>query len=600
MRPVAIRKLLLAIRNACMRVPRPVAPSILVIVTAAVIVDRMYHLHAESVALGASISLIALSYSLIAIDREVRVRRAAEAALKKLNDELDDRVEERTTALARVSMRYMATLDTMLAGCQLIGHDFRYIYVNDAVLRHGRRGRDELIGHTMMECYPGIEHTPMFGVLRRCMEERVPSNIENEFAHADGTTSFFELSMQPVPEGVFIVSIDVTERKSAELNAQRQLARLQSLRAIDMSILSSTDLRLTLKTVLDEALARLQASGAYVQLFNADTLMLELVASIGDCEAARTQCFVRVGDGVSGRAGMERRTVVQEGSDTAADGENKVGEPGIATTLCATPLIAKARLIGVLNVSVRGPFVPEPDWIEFLETIAGQAAMAIDSGRLFEELQRTNLDLHLAYDTTIEGWSRALDLRDKETEGHTRRVTELTVRLARLAGMSESDLVDVKRGALLHDIGKMGVPDHILLKPGPLTDDEWVVMRKHPMFARDLLRGIEYLHSALDIPYCHHEKWDGTGYPRGLKGDDIPLAARLFAVVDVWDALRSDRPYRKGWCESDVLAHIRKVAGTHFDPGVVDLFLRMMTDRAHRAKAGAGPESESALVFTDS
>ncbi len=600
MRPVAIRKLLLAIRNACTRVPRPVAPSILVIVAAAVIIDRVYHLHAASVALGASISLIALSYSLIAIDREVRVRREAEGALKKLNDELDDRVEERTAALARVSMRYMSTLDTMLAGCQLIGHDFRYIYVNDAVLRHGRRGRDELIGRTMMECYPGIENTPMFGVLRRCMEERIPSNIENEFAHADGTTSFFELSMQPVPEGVFIVSIDVTERKSAELNAQRQLARLQSLRAIDMSILSSTDLRLTLKTVLDEALVRLQACGAYVQLFDEDTLMLEAVASIGDCDAARPQFLVRIGDGVSGRAGMERRTVVPGTGEAGAGVRNEAGESGDTTVLCATPLISKARLIGVLNVSVRGPFVPDPDWIEFLETIAGQAAMAIDSGKLFEELQRKNMDLHLAYDTTIEGWSRALDLRDKETEGHTRRVTELTVRLARLAGVSESDVVNIRRGALLHDIGKMGVPDPILLKPGPLTDDEWVVMRKHPTFARDLLKDIDYLRPALDIPYCHHEKWDGTGYPRGLHGDDIPLAARLFAVVDVWDALRSDRPYRKGWCENDVLAHIRKSSGTHFDPRVVDLFLRMMTASPGDSGAGTGPEAESALVSTDS
>ena len=149
-----------------------------------------------------------------------------------------------------------------------------------------------------------------------------------------------------------------------------------------------------------------------------------------------------------------------------------------------------------------------------------------------------------AYDTTIEGWSRALNLRDKETEGHTRRVTEMTLTLARRFGFTEEDLLHLRRGALLHDIGKMGVPDNILLKPEPLTEEEWIIMRKHPQYAYDLLKPIAFLGSALDIPYCHHEKWDGTGYPRGLRGEEIPLAARLFAVVDVWDALTSDRPYR--------------------------------------------------------
>jgi PAS domain S-box-containing protein len=190
-----------------------------------------------------------------------------------------------------------------------------------------------------------------------------------------------------------------------------------------------------------------------------------------------------------------------------------------------------------------------------------------------EALNRANQSLRLAYDQTIEGWSRALDLRDKETEGHSRRVTELTLHLARLAGLSEAELLDVRRGALLHDIGKMGVPDEILLKPDKLTDDEWVQMRKHPEYAYMLLSPIEYLRSATDIPYCHHEKWDGTGYPRGLKGEQIPLAARLFAVADIWDAVRSDRPYRKGWSTEQATEHIRSLAGTHLDPQAVEYFL---------------------------
>lgn len=191
------------------------------------------------------------------------------------------------------------------------------------------------------------------------------------------------------------------------------------------------------------------------------------------------------------------------------------------------------------------------------------------------ELEAANDELALAYDTTLEGWSRALDLRDKETEGHTQRVAELTVRLARALGVHEAELVHIRRGALLHDIGKMGIPDGVLLKPGPLSSEEWEIMRKHPVYAYELLAPISYLSPILDIPYYHHEKWDGSGYPRGLRGEQIPLAVRIFAVVDVWDALRSDRPYRDAWPKDQALQYIKEQAGRHFDPQVVDMFLRI-------------------------
>ena len=192
-----------------------------------------------------------------------------------------------------------------------------------------------------------------------------------------------------------------------------------------------------------------------------------------------------------------------------------------------------------------------------------------------EELAESNRKLRAAYDATIEGWSRALDLRDHETEGHSRRVTEMTLILARSFGLSDDDLLDIERGALLHDIGKMGVPDNILLKPGPLTDDEWAVMRKHPQYAFDMLQPIAFLSHALDIPYCHHEKWDGTGYPRGIRDEQIPFAARLFAVADVWDALVSDRPYRRGWPIHKVREHFMTLSGTHFDPAVVTQLIKL-------------------------
>jgi putative nucleotidyltransferase with HDIG domain len=242
----------------------------------------------------------------------------------------------------------------------------------------------------------------------------------------------------------------------------------------------------------------------------------------------------------------------------------------------ATPLIAKGRVEGVLEIFHRTRLEPAGEWLDFLETLAGQAAIALDNAGMFYSLQRSNVDLALAYDDTLTGWSRALDLRDKETEGHSQRVTEMTVRLARRMGVDDSEIVHIRRGALLHDIGKMAIPDSILHKPGSLSGDEWEIMKKHPVYAYEMLSPIAFLKPALDIPYCHHEKWDGSGYPRGLKGEQIPLAARVFAVVDVWDALRSDRPYRKARPREMVYAYVREQSGKHFDPRVVEAFVELM------------------------
>lgn len=191
-----------------------------------------------------------------------------------------------------------------------------------------------------------------------------------------------------------------------------------------------------------------------------------------------------------------------------------------------------------------------------------------------DRLARMNEELRAAYQQTIEGWSQALDLRDHETTGHTRRVTEMTMRLARLVGVEEAAIEHIQRGAILHDIGKMGIPDAILLKPGPLTEEEWKIMRMHPVYAYEWLSTIDFLRPALDIPYCHHEHWDGSGYPRGLRGEQIPLAARLFTIVDVWDALRSDRPYRHALPEREAIAYLQSQEGVLFDPELAAVFIK--------------------------
>jgi len=240
------------------------------------------------------------------------------------------------------------------------------------------------------------------------------------------------------------------------------------------------------------------------------------------------------------------------------------------------PLIAKGEIKGVLEIFQRTSLKPNPEWRYFVGILAGQAAIAIDSSLTYSNLQRSNMELGFTYDRTLEGWARALDMRDKETEGHSVRVAEMTLQLARVLAVGDVELEQIRRGALLHDMGKIAIPDSILLKTGPLTVEEWDVMRTHPTRAYELFAPIPYLQVALEIPYCHHEKWDGSGYPRGLKGEGIPLAARIFAVVDVYDALMSDRPYRKAWSEMQVLEHILAESGTHFDPQVVKAFIVIM------------------------
>ena len=240
------------------------------------------------------------------------------------------------------------------------------------------------------------------------------------------------------------------------------------------------------------------------------------------------------------------------------------------------PLIAKGRVLGVLEIFHRSTLRPNADWLNFLNMIAGQAAIAIDSAMMFRELQRSNVELSMAYDATIEGLSRALDLRDKETEEHTRRVSDATVRLAAQLGVGDSNLVHIRRGAILHDIGKVAIPDRILFKPGPLAEDEWKIMRRHPGIAVDLLSSVSYLAPALEIPHWHHEKWDGTGYPDRLRGEAIPYSARVFALVDVYDALTSNRPYRSAWSQQETLHYIEGESGKHFDPMIVPKFLRFM------------------------
>jgi response regulator RpfG family c-di-GMP phosphodiesterase len=369
----------------------------------------------------------------------------------------------------------------------------------------------------------------------------------------------------------------------------RRLRHLQALQAIDRVMIASLDRTVILNVLLEQVTAQLAVDAAGVLLFDPQLHALKYAAGRGLHDPGYQRAHVPLGEGLAGRAALERRLLQAFNGAAHSD---PVRAPLLRNqrfnSYLAAPFIAKGQLKGVLEIFHRHPLRPDAEWLAALRTFADQAAIAMDNLQLFESLQRSNLDLILAYDTTIEGWSRALDLRDQETEGHTMRVTELTMRIVHAAGFSEEQLVHVRRGALLHDIGKMGIPDAILLKPGPLTEEEWAIMRRHPTYAYELLAPITYLRPALDIPYCHHEKWDGSGYPRGLRGEAIPLAARIFAVVDVWDALRSDRPYRQGWPDQRIVEHIRAQSGSHFAPGAVELFFMVLNDRRYQPPSSLG------------
>jgi PAS domain S-box-containing protein/putative nucleotidyltransferase with HDIG domain len=370
---------------------------------------------------------------------------------------------------------------------------------------------------------------------------------------------------------------DITERKLSEEKQKRETEHLAALRQIDAAILGSQDLRFTLNVFLDQTIKQLNVDAACVLLFNPHDHMLEYASGHGFSKKRITLARVRIGQGYAGRVAMERKTLAIPVINNVHDDTlpwHLIEEEGFKAYI-GVPLIAKGRVKGVLEIFNRTPFDPDMEWLEFTEALAGQAAIALDSAELFEQLERSHSEMLTAYDTTIEGWSRALDYRDKETEGHSIRVTEIAVRACKAMGMSAEELVHVRRGALLHDIGKLGVPDSILLKPGKLTDDEFAVIKRHPDIAFKLLSPIAFLRPAMDIPYCHHEKLDGSGYPRGLKGEEIPLAARIFAIVDVWDALCSDRPYRLAWPEEKAREYLRSQAGIQFDANIVGIFLSM-------------------------
>jgi PAS domain S-box-containing protein/putative nucleotidyltransferase with HDIG domain len=496
-------------------------------------------------------------------------------------DKMAGSLEQFTDQLRETEEKYRALVEQSLAGVYVIAGG-QFAYFNEAGARIFGYQVDEVVGRLGPF---DLTHPDDRPTVQRHVQARLDGSMQSAHytfrgvrkdggvVHIETFGRRIEYEGRPAIMGTLI---DISDRRRAEVQLERQFQQLSALRTIDMAITGSLDLRVSLTVILEQVSNQLHVDAADVLLLDPPESMLEYAAGRGFRSGRSPRTAMRLGEGYAGLVALERRPVAEGNlTQTSAFVRKDLLEAEGFVAYAAVPLVAKGQVRGVLEVFHRTPIAMDPEWRSFLEALAGQAAIAVDNAVLFSDLQRANANLVLAYDTTLEGWSRAMDLRDKETEGHTMRVTETAVHLARAMGMGEEEIVHVRRGALLHDIGKMGIPDRILLKPGPLTEEEWTVMRRHPVYAHELLSPIPYLRPALDIPYCHHERWDGTGYPRGLQGEEIPLGARIFAVIDAWDALRSDRPYRSAWPEERVREYLRASAGTLFDPSVVGAFLTM-------------------------
>lgn len=492
-------------------------------------------------------------------------------------------------ALRESEGRYRTLFKGMLDGVYRSTHDGRFLDVNPAMVRlFGYSSREEMLEIDIKkDLYfapeereslfldTGQEKVDVFRMKRKDGSE-IWVEDHGHYVHDERGNVIYH-------EGILR---DVTDRIRAEheisrllQESQQRLRHVEALRSIDLAIGSSMDLRTTLNILLSYVKSLLAVDAADILLFNRNSQSFEFAASNGFRSRVSDAAFHAMGRNFASRVALERRiTQFRDPSEVQNNRElSALWKAEGFVTYTGVPLIAKGDLKGVLEIHHRSVFHPETQWMELVQNFSTQAAIAIENAQLFNDLQNTNFELSLAYDATIEGWSKALELRGNEPPGHFHRVTELTLTLARAMGIRDAELIHVRRGALLHDIGKMAIPDSILRKTGPLDEEEWGLMRQHPVYARDLLAPIAYLRPAIDIPLSHHEKWDGTGYPNGLRGDAIPMAARVFAIADVYDISTSDHFYRKGLSKEKAVEYIKSESGKHFDPSVVGAFLQLLS-----------------------
>ncbi len=417
---------------------------------------------------------------------------------------------------------------------------------------------------------------PIFGVLPEKFLAFIPLEFDKggQALLVCARETVFKPSELEVFTAIGRMLISALERAELQLNMEKQLKRLESLRAIDLAISAIYDIQVILKMILDQIIKELGADAADVLVFNRVSNSLEFSEARGFLDPQMKYRKVPLTTSLAGRILLENQSqMIPDLGQFSTDLPDDKRRAGDYSSYFGAPISIKGTAVGVLEAFFSNPFYADEEWQSHFETLATRASMAFDSHRKFTELQKMQQNMAASLLSTIESWSKTVELHALESQGHIRRVTAATLQLARKLGVPEQDLPDIERGALLHDIGKIGVLEEILHKKGELSEEEWTAIKRHPEIARELLSDAKLLEEALDIPYCHHENWDGSGYPQGLKGEEIPISARIFAVVETLDALTSERPYRKAWTRDKAIEYLVEQKGKKFDPQVVDQFL---------------------------
>jgi PAS domain S-box-containing protein/putative nucleotidyltransferase with HDIG domain len=476
-------------------------------------------------------------------------------------------------AILESEAKFKALAQTAAAGI-FINRDDQFLYVNPMWCEITGLTEPELLNTSLWNVInhgDGGEVRQKYSDLLRTESGMI--RFETSFNTRNGEQKWLDITAGFIDyqgeKATIGTAIDITFRKQRE-NDLELVAKISEALRTD---LTREQVR---TTILAELMTSLAIDGAIITTMEDREELPNLVRAIG-CWQSVDNRQLKANEGLSGFIVSSCKPYV----NFSAAHDTYFAFPELITsmvTLAGVPLVTKGETIGSILIG-SGRLMSDNE-LRLLKTIGDLAASAIHRSDLYEQTSVQATELKRAYDATLEGWAHALELRDKETQGHSLRIANMTIELAKRMGIDEQDLDNIRRGALLHDIGKMGVPDTILLKPGKLNEDEWSIMQQHPTYAYEMLSELPYFKDILDIPYCHHEWYDGTGYPRGLKGEEIPLSARIFAIVDAWDALVSDRPYRKAWTKENALKHLIDQAGSHFDEDVVKAFAQMMADNA--------------------
>ncbi|AFK07978.1 MAG: HD domain-containing protein [Thermotogae bacterium] len=494
--------------------------------------------------------------------------------------------EKNKTQLELVKQKDLsdAVLDTVGVFVAVLDSEGVIVFTNETFEEILSLKSEDIIGKNCSEVFASPD---LANWIENTASKTLDREIEN-FYEADLETSSTTLhirwalsnltSWRGEHDYFVLTGVDITQLVESERSATHRLANIRALHEIDMAVSYHLELEKMLDVFLERLISRLGVDGADVFLIDEERSVLRFAHGKGI---------------VTGE--MDFRELPMEGtipSSVASSGKPYSGPldtssnpecPRLKNLIDmkvkdyhAVPLETRGKILGVLETFDMMQIHRDSEWNDFLQMLAAQASLAIDVALMIDNLKDSNRKIAEAYDQTLEVLVGTLEMRDMNTKKHSRRVADLTVWLAEKMGASEEEIENMYRGALLHDIGKISIPDSVLLKEGPLSEDEWKVMKTHPTTAYEVLSQVEYLRPSLDIPYCHHERWDGSGYPRGLKGEEIPLAARIFAVVDVYDALTSDRPYRKAWSKEKTVEYLLENSGKLFDPAVIEKFLEIL------------------------